>query len=104
MIWCPFPDRESARQVSSILLDENLIACANIVGESEAIFTWNGERSIENEIGVLFKTTQSNCKDLVQRLGECHPYDTPAIIGWSCENTHPSTAAWLFEQTKSKRT
>ena len=28
LIWCPFPDEESAARVATALLDEKLIACA----------------------------------------------------------------------------
>lgn len=31
LVWCPFPDEDEARQAAGALLDEGLIACANIV-------------------------------------------------------------------------
>ncbi|TRD11328.1 divalent-cation tolerance protein CutA [Erythrobacter insulae] len=102
MVWCPFPDRESAREVAGILLDEKLIACANIIGQIEAIFEWNGDRTSADEVAVLFKTSESRSEDLIQRLGDCHPYDTPAIFGWSCGQMHPATMAWLLQQTGSE--
>nr|WP_298931823.1 divalent-cation tolerance protein CutA [uncultured Erythrobacter sp.] len=102
LVWCPFPDREAARKVAGILLDEKLIACANIMGDIESLFEWNGERGSDVEVAVLFKTTQSKCDHLVIRLGECHPYDTPAIVGWSCDKAHPATLDWLALQTGDK--
>lgn len=38
MIWCPFPDRDHARSVAKTLLEENLIACANILGPMESLY------------------------------------------------------------------
>lgn len=95
LVWCPFPDKQSARKTSTRLLDEGLIACANILGEAEAIFEWNGERGEGVEVAVLFKTNADRLDAMIARLGELHPYDTPAILGWLCDAAHPSTLAWL---------
>lgn len=98
LVWCPFPDRESARVVAGTLLDERLIACANIVGEIESLFEWEGERGAGTEVAVLFKSLADKTDRLIGRLAELHPYDTPAIIGWRCDFTHPATLDWLQQQ------
>lgn len=100
MVYCPFPDRETARAAASLLIDEKLAACANILGAIESVFEWEGERSSAHEVGVLFKTTDALKNKMITRLGDCHPYDTPAIIGWSCDAIHPATLAWLSDQTR----
>ena len=38
LVYVPFPDRESARSVATALLDERLIACANLLGEVESLY------------------------------------------------------------------
>lgn len=95
MAWCPFPDRVTARAAATALLDEQLIGCANILGEVEALFEWGGERGEGAETGVLFKTNSAVMERMVQRLGELHPYDTPAITAWRCDAVHPATLEWL---------
>lgn len=104
LVWCPFPDRESAREAAATLLDERLIACANILGRIESHFVWEGARSSGEEVAVIFKTISGAAVALVSRLGELHPYDTPAIVSWDCEVVHPLTAAWLGEQVVSRST
>ena len=96
LVWCPFPDAESARAAAATLLDERLIACANILGAVESHFVWDGARATGSEVGVLFKTTASRLESVVERLGEIHPYDTPAIMGWLVDEIHPSTLHWLM--------
>jgi periplasmic divalent cation tolerance protein len=95
LVWCPFPDAESARDIIDRLLDERLIACANILGQIESHFVWEGARATGAETAVLFKTTADALPHLVSQLGAMHPYDTPAIIGWRCDAAHPATMAWL---------
>lgn len=82
LVWCPFPDAQSARAAADTLLDDALIACANILGPVESRFVWDGARATGSEVGVLFKTTSARLEDAVERLGELHPYDTPATFAW----------------------
>ncbi|HEY6965037.1 MAG TPA: divalent cation tolerance protein CutA, partial [Erythrobacter sp.] len=62
----------------------------------ESHFVWEGARATGSEVGVLFKTTAEGLEPLVERLGELHPYDTPAILGWHADAAHPATLAWLL--------
>lgn len=94
LIWCPFPDQAAARAAAAALLDERLIACANLLPGIEALFLWNGERGEARETGALFKTTAAQLDGAMHRLGELHPYETPAITGWTVR-AHAGTLAWL---------
>jgi periplasmic divalent cation tolerance protein len=100
LIWCPFPDADSARAIAGQLLDARLVACANILGPVESHFIWQGERGSAAETGVLFKTTAALLDDAVERLGKLHPYDTPAITGWRVDAALPATIAWLAAATQ----
>lgn len=95
LVWCPFPDKDSARAAAHRMLDEKLIACANILPQVESVFAWEGNVSSGIEVAVLFKTTSVQLDRLVSRLGECHPYDTPAVIGWRGDAAFPPTLEWL---------
>jgi len=95
LIWCPFPDEDTAATAATALLDEKLIACANLLGPMRSVFEWNGERGDAREVGVLFKTHASVLDLAVARLAELHPYDTPAVLGWRCDAAAPAAAQWL---------
>ncbi|WP_435419095.1 divalent-cation tolerance protein CutA [Parerythrobacter aurantius] len=95
LVYAPFPDRASARAVAETLLGEGLIACANLLGEIEALYEWNGERGEGREIGVLFKTDAALLERATARIEALHPYDTPAVLGWKCDAAGAGTAAWL---------
>lgn len=95
LVWCPFPDATSARTAIGILLDEELIACANILGEIESHFVCEGARATSTEVAVLCKTVEACLPLVIKRLGALHPYDTPAIMGWLCDAAHPASITWL---------
>jgi periplasmic divalent cation tolerance protein len=100
LIWCPFPDHETARAIAGQMLEAKLVACANILGAIESHFLWQGGRGSASETGVLFKTTAALLSDAVERLGKLHPYDTPAIVGWRVDAAFPATIAWLAGATR----
>lgn len=102
LVWCPFPDPETARNVAKKMLAEKFVACANILPPMESVFEWDGAISSDRETAVLFKTTGDRLEGLIVRLGECHPYDTPAIIGWRCDSAHPATKTWLIDTIEDR--
>ncbi len=97
LIYSVFGSREEAREVATRLLDEKLIACANVIGRIEALFEWDGERGGGEEIAVLFKTHADRLDAAVARMEQLHPYDTPAILGWRADASGAATAQWLGE-------
>ena len=95
LIWCPFPDQASAEAAAGTLLDERLVACANILPGLISLYLWRGVRERGEEVGVLFKTNAAVLSRAIARLSELHPYDEPAVLGWRCDAAAPATARWL---------
>ena len=94
LIWAPFEDEASAAKVADALLDEGLVACCNMI-PIRSRYVWQGRRGEGEEIGALFKTRADLLQRAVARLEELHPYETPAITGWTCQAAGGETLAWL---------
>ena len=59
----PVPRRATRRATSrKLLLDERLIACANILPAMRSLYVWHGERGEASEVGVLFKTDAAHAR------------------------------------------
>jgi periplasmic divalent cation tolerance protein len=95
LIWSPFADEASAEAAASRLLDEGLIACANILPPMRSLYVWQGERGEAREVGVLFKTDAALLDRATARLAEIHPYETPAVLGWRADSAADATREWL---------
>ena len=95
LVGCPFPDEASAAAVAKTLLDEGLIACANILRAMHSLSIWQGERAEATEAGMLLKTDSALLDAAIARLAELHPYEEPAVLGWPCPASTEGTAAWL---------
>ncbi|MBX7458709.1 divalent-cation tolerance protein CutA [Qipengyuania sp. 1NDH17] len=94
LVYCPFPDAASAREVGQKLLAEGLIGCINIGAPIHSLFEWAGEHGEGEECPALLKTDASLLERAIARLEDLHPYEAPAILGWPCI-AGKATAGWL---------
>jgi periplasmic divalent cation tolerance protein len=95
LIWCPFANEAEAEFAASRLLDEGLIACANIMPSMRSLYSWNGERGEARECGAMFKTSDALLARATERLEAIHPYETPAVVGWRADSCGAATVQWL---------
>jgi periplasmic divalent cation tolerance protein len=92
-------DRAAAEGAARTLLDERLIACANLIGGMHSLFVWHGETGSAQECGALFKTDGALLDRLVARLAEIHPYEAAAVLGWRCDAASDATRQWIADST-----
>lgn len=95
LAWCPFPTEDEARTVAGVLLDEGLVACANIIPGMVSLYRWQGERAEGREVGVLFKTHRAVASSMTTRLAQLHSYQSPAIMLWDVSAAPQATSDWL---------
>ena len=74
------PDREAANRLGRRLVEERLAACAQVVGPVASVFWWQGEVESAGEWYCHLKTTASRVEELIARIRELHPYETPEIL------------------------
>jgi|SRR5262245_19810525 len=75
-----FPDPETARDISTQLVTENLAACANVLPGVESIYRWKEEIENSSETLVFFKLSEDRQAEFQKRLRSLHPYKVPEII------------------------
>ena len=72
--------REEAEKIARCLLDERLIACANIIGPVHSLFWWQGKIDEAKEHLTLMKTRKDLFTKLSERVKSLHSYQVPEII------------------------
>ena len=87
--------REEAVKIVRVLLEERLIACANIVDSVSSFFWWMGKIEEEKEVLVVMKTSESLFKKLSERVVGLHSYDVPEILAVPVVDGSPSYLDWL---------
>ena len=74
------PNKQEAVNIVRALLEERLIACANILDPVHSLFWWKGKIEEEKEVLVLMKSQRTLFKKLSKRVMELHSYDVPEIL------------------------
>lgn len=97
IVFCTFPEAESARTAARTLVEERLAACAQTQGSPiTSVYRWQGELCEESEVLLLLKTSAGAWPRLRDRLGELHPYEVPQILACAAEGNEPYLR-WLEE-------
>lgn len=91
-------DHEEALRIAGTLLDEKLIACANIVGNVTSLYDWEGERRREPEVLLLAKTTAARREAMIARTKELHEYDRPCIVCLPIDDGNAAFLQWVEAQ------
>ncbi len=92
-IYTTFPTLESANSIVSVLLEENLIACANVLPSHTSFYKWNNEIQKNQEHGCFLK---AKChKSVEKKLLELHPYTCPCFLVFKPEHVNTSFLEWV---------
>lgn len=74
------PDLETMRALCRALVEERLVACANLVDRATSLYRWEGTIEEAGECLAVLKTTESRLSALEARVLALHPYDLPEFV------------------------
>lgn len=97
LILSTFGTAEEARRISRTLVEERLVACANILPGVESIYRWKGDVETSAETMVFFKTVTDNYPQLETRIRELHSYEVPEIVALRVDTGLPAYLRWVDE-------
>jgi len=95
LVFCTFPDADTAAAVTKTLVGEKLIACGTILPGARSIYEWEGKMEDASEVLVLFKTASPAYAKLERRLLKLHPYDMPEIVALEAGAASKAYAVWV---------
>ena len=91
--------RDEAQAIGRALVEERLVACANILGPMDSVYWWDGAVKSETEVAFIVKTRATLVDQVVARVTEMHSYDCPCIVALPIEGGNPDYLAWIEAQT-----
>lgn len=96
---CTCPDLDGARALGRTLVEERLVACAQLLPGIESIYRWDGRVDTATEVLLLLKTTQACFDRLQARLVALHPYDVPELFALPAVAGLPAYLHWVADST-----
>ena len=100
VVFVTAPDADVAGRIASTLVDEKLVACANILPGLRSIYRWEGKLCDEAEVLCLMKTRVDLFPALRDRIAVLHPYQVPEIIALPLAAGHPPYLDWIAQSTR----
>lgn len=98
IITCP--SGKEAKAISARLLEERLVACANIIPGIRSIFRWKGKIRSAGETIVLFKAKKKDFKLIEREIKRLHSYDVPEIVAVPILTGSSDYLKWIAAETR----
>ena len=80
VVYSTIGDIKDARRIAHTLVEEQLVACVNIIPKIESIYRWEGKIENDEEVVIIAKTKDMNVKKTIKRIKSLHSYELPDII------------------------
>ena len=90
-------DSEESKKIAEALLQEKLVACANIVDEINTMYWWKDEIKHGTESLLLVKTNKSKINEIIEKVRGMHSYDIACIEFIPIENINKEYGEWVEE-------
>lgn len=100
LVLTNLPDADNAQKLATLLVEQRLAACVNILAPCRSVYRWQGKIEDTIEIPVLIKTQAERYAELEAAIIAHHPYELPEIVAVSIERGLPDYLAWVVAQTE----
>jgi periplasmic divalent cation tolerance protein len=90
---------DQAKDIAHALVEEEIVACVNILQGMLSIFRWKGKIEEGAECLLIIKTRLQRLPDVIGRVKALHSYDVPEIIALPIIDGNPAYLQWIEEVT-----
>ena len=97
-IYMTAESEDVAVHISTTLVKERLVACANVNTGTRSIYEWEGIIQLDNEVTIVMKTIVDHVDRIVTRVKEMHSYQVPCITVTDIMDGNPDYLAWVHKQ------
>lgn len=99
VVWTTVGRTANCREMASILVNERLAACVNVLAEMESIYRWKGQVESDYERQLIMKTTAERVPALRDRVLELHDYEVPEFIVTPIVGGSEAYLDWIRQST-----
>jgi len=95
VLYSTFPNRAEAEKIAGVLLENNLIACANLFDGVTSLYRWEGKVCNDAEVIMIAKTSADKRDAAISTLTEAHSYDCPCVTSWPITAGNAEYLTWV---------
>jgi periplasmic divalent cation tolerance protein len=93
-------NRGIIERIGRDLVENRLVACAQIIGPIQSIYRWKGNVENANEWLLLMKSKASLYPAIEEEIQRHHPYELPEIIAIDIDKGLAGYLDWVASETK----
>jgi periplasmic divalent cation tolerance protein len=101
LFYVTHENKEAANQLCQQLLDQNLIACANLI-PIDSMYHWDGAVCTDGEVVSILKTDPGLEDRVEQTILALHPYSVPCILRMEAK-VNAAYYDWVCNQVQKDR-
>ena len=73
-------NEDEAEKITVELINDHLIACANIIPKVKSVYIWEGKLEKDSESLIVIKTHKDMRDKIMKKIKEIHNYENPECI------------------------
>ena len=93
-------NKEEARKIASVLLEERLVACTNLFDGVESRYWWEGKIATDREVVLIAKTRADSVDAAMARIKALHSYTVPCIVALPIITGNQAYLDWVAAETR----
>lgn len=102
MVFVTVKDKQEAEKISQQLVEERLIACANIVSPVVSFFHWIGKTDRAEECLLIMKSRMDLFGQVEEQVKRLHSYEVPEILAVPIVGVSKAYWGWMSVILKPK--
>lgn len=99
-IYITCTSMDEATTIARALLDERLVACANLIPNVTSLYWYDDKIQQEREVVMFCKAPSKNIERISKTVQGIHKHDTPCVVALPIEDGNPSYLDWVEEETR----
>ena len=99
LLYVTCTSEEEAIKIGETLVEEKLVACANVLGRTTSIFRWEGKVQRESEVALILKTRSELVENVTIRVTALHSYKVPCVVATELSGGNPDFLNWIEQET-----
>lgn len=99
VIYVTASSKEEALRLARALVQDRLVACANVIDGAASVYWWEGEVRDAPEALMVAKTRTENVEAVIARVKAEHSYSCPCVVALPIEAGNPAYLDWIQAET-----
>ncbi len=95
VVFVTAKDEQEAGKIAEGLVQNKLVACANIVSGIKSVFWWEGKVDRAQECLLILKSKKNFFSRIVKTVKSLHSYETPEIIALPIVEGYKGYLDWI---------